>query len=378
MTSLSYDALIVGARVAGAATGLRLAVDGARVLIVDRDVAIGDTLSTHALMRPAVELLSRWGLLERLVRDGTPYARQAVFQYGLDQVTVPIRPTEASLGLIAPRRWLLDRTILDAAVAAGAELSLGTAIEEVIHDGGRVAGATLRGASGKSYDVRADLVIGADGRGSRTAEAVGATLLAASPHRTATVYGYFPGIANQGYRWFFGDGASAGAIPTNDGLHCVFAACRPQEHKATFADPLVGMKAIMREFDPELAYRVAAGPAERLRRFPGAVGHLRARIGAGWALVGDAAFFKDPATAHGITDALLDAHYLSDALIAGDAREYADTRAGQSLRFFEITQRIASFDWKLDELRLLHTRLNDCMKLEHEEIGNAGAALNVA
>ncbi len=72
MASMSYDALIVGARVAGAATGLRLAAAGARVLIVDRDVAIGDTLSTHALMRPAVELLSRWGLLERLLRDGTP------------------------------------------------------------------------------------------------------------------------------------------------------------------------------------------------------------------------------------------------------------------------------------------------------------------
>ena len=380
MTSLSYDALIVGGRVAGAATGLRLAVDGARVLIIDRDVAIGDTLSTHALMRPAVELLSRWGLLDCLVRDGTPYVRQAVFQYGLDRVNVPIRRTEASLGLIAPRRWLLDRTVLDAAVAAGAELSLGTALEGVIYDAGRVAGATLRGANGKSYDVRADLIIGADGRGSRTAEAVGATLLAASPHRAATIYGYFPDIANQGYRWFFGDGALAGAIPTNDGLHCVFAACRPQEHKATFADPLVGMTAIIREFDPELADCVAAGPAERLRRFPGAPGHVHARVGAGWALVGDAAFFKDPATAHGITDALLDAHCLSDGLIRGDARTYAGERQAQSLAFFQITQRIASFGWKLDELRLLHARLNDCMKLEQEAIAisEAGAALNVA
>ena len=380
MARSAYDALIVGARVAGAATGLRLAAAGARVLIVDRDVAIGDTLSTHALMRPAVELLSRWGLLERLLRDGTPYVRQAVFQYGSDQVTVPVRPTEASLGLIAPRRWLLDRVTLDAAVAAGAELSLGTALEGVLHDGGRVAGATLRGPDGKRYDVRADLVIGADGRGSRTAEAVGATLLAASPHRTATVYGYFPGIANLGYRWFFGDGASAGAIPTNEGLHCVFAACRPEDHKATFADPLDGMRAIVRNFDPELAHCVAAGPAERLRRFPGAPGHVRARVGAGWALVGDAAFFKDPATAHGITDALLDAQSLSDALIRGDARTYAVERQAQSLALFGITQRIASFGWKLDELSLLHKRLNECMKLEQEGIAlrETGAALNVA
>ena len=223
-------------------------------------------------------------------------------------------------------------------------------------------------------------MIGADGRCSRTAEAVGATLLAASPHRTATIYGYFPGIANLGYRWFFGDGASAGAIPTNEGLHCVFAACRPEDHKATFADPLDGMRAIARNFDPELAHCVAAGPAERLRRFPGAPGHVRARVGAGWALVGDAAFFKDPATAHGITDALLDAQSLSDALIRGDARTYAVERQAQSLALFGITQRIASFGWKLDELSLLHKRLNECLKLEQEGISlrETGAALNVA
>ena len=59
-----YDAIIVGARVSGAATGLLLARAGARVLILDRDSEIGDTLSTHALMRPTVELLSAWGILE--------------------------------------------------------------------------------------------------------------------------------------------------------------------------------------------------------------------------------------------------------------------------------------------------------------------------
>jgi len=222
----------------------------------------------------------------------------------LDRVTVPISPTEASLGLIAP---LLDRTILDAEVAAGAELSLGTGIGQVIHDGGRVAGATLRGASGKRYDVRADLVVGADGRGSRAAEAVGATLFAASRRDGLRLLPRYrePRLSLVLRRRHLG-----WCHPNDDSLHCVFAGCRPKEHEATFPDPLIGMTAIIPEFDAELAERVAAGPTERLRRFPGASAHLRARIGAGWAMVGDAAFFKDPATAHGITDALLDAHYL--------------------------------------------------------------------
>ena len=55
----TYDAVIIGVRCAGAATGMLLARAGARVLIVDREAQIGYTLSTHALMRPAVSLLGR-------------------------------------------------------------------------------------------------------------------------------------------------------------------------------------------------------------------------------------------------------------------------------------------------------------------------------
>ncbi|HRW14111.1 FAD-dependent monooxygenase, partial [Amaricoccus sp.] len=109
MTRRAYDAVIVGARVAGAATGLALAAEGARVLILDRAPEIGDTLSTHALMRPGVELLARWGLLDRLLDAGTPLVRQAQFHYGAERVTVPVRPGPLAEGLIAPRRWLLDR-----------------------------------------------------------------------------------------------------------------------------------------------------------------------------------------------------------------------------------------------------------------------------
>ena len=67
-----YDAIIVGARCAGAATAMLLARAGLRVLAVDRQSYGSDTLSTHALMRPAVMQLSRWGLLQPLIRSGAP------------------------------------------------------------------------------------------------------------------------------------------------------------------------------------------------------------------------------------------------------------------------------------------------------------------
>lgn len=367
-----YDAIIVGARVSGAATGLLLARAGAKVLIVDRNAEIGDTLSTHALMRPAVELLNNWGLLEPLQDAGTPIVRQAQFQYGSDRIFVPVKSTGTVPGLYAPRRWLLDRTILDAAAAAGADASLGTAVEACLFDAGdRVVGVSVRRQDGTLFPIHADLVIGADGRASRVAEMVGAKLLSSSPHHAVTIYGYFPGIPNQGYRWYFGPGVAGGAIPTNDGLHCVFASCRPADYKGRFAADAHGaLREIIGQFDPNLADLTGSAQAERLRRFPGAPGHIRARTGRGWALVGDAAFFKDPATAHGITDALLDAHHLSSELGRdGGLERYRHDRHVHAVGLFETTQKIANLDWDFEALKTLHATLNDCLKREQAAVG---------
>ena len=192
----TYDAVIVGARAAGAATALLLARAGARVLLVDRAPEIGDTLSTHALMRPSVELLANWGLLDPLVGAGTPWVRRARFQYGSDATVIPIRPTDAAPGLVAPRRWLLDALLVDAASQAGAELRLGAAAAACLRDGaGRMAGVELR-VQDRRHPVYAGIVIGADGRTSAIATAVGAKTQAISPHRTTTLYSYVPGIPN--------------------------------------------------------------------------------------------------------------------------------------------------------------------------------------
>ncbi len=68
----AYDVVIVGARCAGAATAMRLAALGLRVLVFDKSRIGTDTVSTHALMRPAVLLLRRWGIADRLDVEGTP------------------------------------------------------------------------------------------------------------------------------------------------------------------------------------------------------------------------------------------------------------------------------------------------------------------
>jgi flavin-dependent dehydrogenase len=119
----------------------------------------------------------------------------------------------------------------------------------------------------------------------------------------------------------------------------------------------------------------------RLRGFAGATSYLRQCHGAGWALVGDAGYFKDPLTAHGITDALRDAQLLSRAILDGGTRAleaYQRERDALSLPFMRVTDAIASFSWELDEVKQLHADLSAAMKAEVNHIANLSPLASLA
>src|SRR6476469_4368532 len=140
---MKFDIVVVGARCAGAATAMLLARAGARVLLVDRGAYGSDTLSTHALMRGAVLQLHRWGVLPAIVAAGTPAVQATTFSYRDQDVTVPIEPRFGVTALYAPRRALLDRILVDAAAASGAEVNYGVRLDDlVVDDRGRVRGIT--------------------------------------------------------------------------------------------------------------------------------------------------------------------------------------------------------------------------------------------
>ena len=135
----TYDALVIGARCAGAAAAMLMARSGLIVLAIDRGDYGTDALSTHALMRAGVLQLHRWGLLTKIVAAGTPAVRAATFHYGNDPVEVPIAPTHGVDALYAPRRTALDRLLVNAASEAGAEVRHGYALAGLLHgSGGRV------------------------------------------------------------------------------------------------------------------------------------------------------------------------------------------------------------------------------------------------
>lgn len=365
-----YDVLIVGARCAGATTAMLLAGSGLRVLAIDRGAYGSDTLSTHALMRGGVMLLQRWGIMPALLRRGTPPVRRTTFHYAEDAVAVDIRPDQDVSALYAPRRTVLDAALVEAAWEAGAEVRFGVSLLDLVRrDDGRVTGAVVQDASGQRTVVHADLVIGADGLSSAVARMVEAPLLHAARHACAVVFAYLPGIAPDGYHWYFNRGVSAGVIPTNDGRHCVFAAMPPARFRADVRGDLAGgFRRVLVETSPALAEAVPKlEPDTALHVFAGRRGFIRQSHGPGWALVGDAGYFKDPLTAHGITDALRDSALLAQAVVQGTEaalREQHDLRMALSLPLFRVSDDIASFDWDLETVQRHHKALNAAMKQE--------------
>ncbi|RDH78495.1 FAD-dependent monooxygenase [Mycolicibacterium moriokaense] len=371
-----YDVIVVGGRCAGAATAMLLARRGLRVLVIEAARQGTDTLSTHALMRGGVLQLHRWGLLDAVIASGTPAIHATQFSYGDDVETVDIRPGDGISALCAPRRTVLDALLLDAARAAGAEIRSPARVTRLMTEGGRVRGVegVTRGA-GTRFRATAQLTIGADGRGSMVAKAVGAPLRRRGTASGAIVYGYLPGLARDRYHWTYRPGVTAGVVPTGDGLACVWAGTSTARFEALRAGGLdATYRLLLADAAPDVARSIATTPsAGRLRGFPGAPGYLRSCAGPGWALVGDAAYYKDPITAHGITDALRDAELLADAVLAAphggraqlDATlDYQETRDRLSTALFDVTERIAGYQWSLGELREHLRVLSDAMRPE--------------
>ncbi|TGV81267.1 NAD(P)/FAD-dependent oxidoreductase [Mesorhizobium sp. M00.F.Ca.ET.149.01.1.1] len=365
-----YDAIIVGARCAGAATAMLLARAGLKVLAIERKPYGSDTLSTHALMRPAVLQLWRWGLLEPLLDAGTPLIETTTFHYGDEEITIPLAAGSELPGLIAPRRTVLDRILVDAARTAGAEVLHEMAVGDLFADThGRVRGIEIRAAGRASVRVSADIVVGADGIGSLVAKRSNARVLRQGAVSAAHVYGYAPVEPGAGYHWYFRDGIAGSFIPTNDGLACIVAsvptALFDQRFRLGHARARMDM---LEALSPALAEQAALAPQDaRLQAFRGVPGYIRQPQGPGWALVGDAGFFRDPITSHGISDALRDAETLARAILDGSEAAFAIWQRQRDMvanQILDTTDAIAGFDWTLDDLGERHRRFSGVLKAE--------------
>jgi 2-polyprenyl-6-methoxyphenol hydroxylase-like FAD-dependent oxidoreductase len=308
-----YDVIVVGARCAGAPTAMLLARHGYRVLVVDRAKFPSDTLSTHVIHAPGVAALDRWGLLDTVLATGCPPIEHYSFDFGPIVIDGTTQPVEGHTTAYAPRRTVLDTILVNAAAGAGATVREEFNVDELIFSDGRVCG--IRGHSREGYQesLTALIVIGADGRSSHVAKAVGARFYHQKPRLQWAFFTYFRGLPVDGFETYIRPFRAFAAAPTNDGLTMVVASWPYAEARAYKANTEVNYYRTL-DLVPQFAARVKT--ATRVEPFLGGSvpSFFRTPFGPGWALVGDAGYNVDPITAQGMSDAFRDSEQCSAAV----------------------------------------------------------------
>ena len=352
-----HDVVVVGARVAGSATAMLLARLGHDVVVVDQASFPSDTLSTHSIARSGVVQLRRWGLLDAVLDSGAPAIRQVTFNAGGESVSRPIKDKAGVDCVVAPRRYVLDTILATAAERAGAQLRLGVTVTGVQRDGhGRVVGVTGHDRAGAPIEIGARYVIGADGLGSRVARSVGAAINQVRLADGAAQYTYYAGIPWSGIEFFVAERSFAGVFPTHHGQACIWVCNPAADAKAVRRRTRSRVEAfdqLLERSAPQLAERLRqarrTSPVQGMLRQPNQV---RQAVGPGWALVGDAGYYRDAITAYGISDAFRDAELLAlavDQALGSDAEETTALAAYQHQRdqalreIFEITCRLSAY-----------------------------------
>ncbi|GGX56195.1 FAD-dependent oxidoreductase [Streptomyces noursei] len=342
-----YDVIIVGGRCAGASLATLLARAGLDVLLVDKGTFPSDTLSTHFIHPPALDALRRWDLLDRADRCGAPKIERLVWSYeDVELSGFPENPFGIDY-IYSPRRYVFDMLLLEAAIEAGAEFRERFRVHDLVRaDSGEVVGVRGGGPSGAVVE-RARFVVGADGAGSAVAKLVDAPTHWGEPALTCTYYSYFAGLDVTNSYMRCGESSIYGAVPTNDDLTMV-SVVNPRHRLDELRKDVDGnfLKTI-RGISPDFAEQVAgAERVERMYAMANQPNYVRGRYGPGWALMGDAAYLKDPITALGITDAFRDADLLAGAVVdslsgARDVdtamKEYEQRRHEFSAPLFEMT-----------------------------------------
>ena len=313
-----YDAIVVGARCAGSPTAMLLARKGYRVLLVDRARFPSDTISTHILWPHGAEALARWGLLDALEATGLPpICRRMTLDVGPVALRGTIPGANHGRGGLCPRRTVLDDLLVNAAARSGTEVRESFTVDDLLHANGAVVGIQGRSDGGRQVEERARIVIGADGLHSFVAAAVRAPEYDTRPIAVCGFYSYFSGVQQEDIELYMREHCAFGGAPTNDGLHLVMVNWPARRFTEVRADVDAHLHQAL-PLAPDFAARVSRGTREeRWYGIAGVPGYFRKPYGAGWALVGDAGYCKDPITAQGISDSFLEAERLVEALDAG-------------------------------------------------------------
>ncbi|HWY90411.1 MAG TPA: NAD(P)/FAD-dependent oxidoreductase [Solirubrobacteraceae bacterium] len=310
-----YDVAIVGASLAGCTAAMFLARSGARVALIEKspDPQAFKRICSHYIQSSGVRPLERLGLVEPMMQAGAVRSRACAWtRWGwVDPPATSALPSGINL-----RRERLDPLIRGlAGDTQGVDLVLGHTVQELVYDGERVSGCRARDPHGQTLVLRARLVVGADGRGSRMAKLAGVDTKT-SPHGRFAYGGYFEGPPPARYPdsalWLL-DPDMVGAFPT-DQDQTFYAVMPAKERLPEFrADPAAALQRFVAGI-PD------APPIAQSRLVGEVVGKIdmtnvvNTPTAPGLALIGDAASAVDPLWGVGCGFALQSSEWLADSV----------------------------------------------------------------
>ena len=309
------DVAVVGASVAGCTAARLFAQTGARVALIERrqDPAAYKVTCTHAILPPATPIIERLGLAPLLAERGAarPWA-EVWTPYGGWFDT----PEDFADGWGVTRQTL-DPLLRDlAADTEGVELLPGWTARRVLFDDTRPVGVEIEDREHRTAQVRARLLVGADGRDSAMARLAGVPGRV-RPHNRFAYFAYWRGVEQAptprgpAIRLWLLEPDGAAMFPNEDDLTLLVA---------TYYRPrLAEVRADLEGAYMRMLTSLPDGPdlsgAERVSKLIGKIempNVMRPAARPGIAFAGDAALASDPVFGVGITFAFQSAEWLVD------------------------------------------------------------------
>ncbi|WP_406128548.1 tryptophan 7-halogenase [Streptomyces canus] len=312
-----WDAVVVGGGPGGSTLGALLAMQGHRVLILEKETFPRYQIGESLLPSTVHGVCKLTGVADELEKAGFTLKRGGTLRWGANPepwtFSFAVSPKIASATSFAYQveRSKFDKILLDHAVKKGAEVRHQVTVDDVIDDGERVRGVTYTDADGTEREAYAKFVVDASGNGSRIHKRVGGTREYSEFFRSLALFGYYEGgkrlpapnsgnilsaAFSSGWFWY---------IPLSPTLTSVGAVVRREDAARIQGDPETALQSLIDECPLVKDYlsdatRVTEGQYGRLRVRKDYSYHQTKFWRPGLVLIGDAACFVDPVFSSGV------------------------------------------------------------------------------